>query len=425
MKRGGSNRWWYSIDSNRHLLAGQLNEALAALPCNDRICPNCYKRIRRLPPPAHNLLDQLAAAADAQPPTPPPPPSPSSSQSPSPSAPPPPPPTQPPSLPPSSSATHQPISPPPASPVTIHRSASATKRALVQLVNQQLPHIVKRVNSGRAREYTHTEKQYLLDEWEHGDEWTRWGLEWMHNLDKVKRARWKRTLKQIMAMSDEQRPAMCMRRASGQRWPASHTLDTERRILDTVMGMRHKRLPVSMKQLRALALKYSDRPSFKASAKFALSFMKRWRLSRRARTTTKDVSSAKVLRAALIWQAKFWKRRFPVHSERVDPSTLWNMDETSVYLDMPPAKTLDMVGVKSIEIASTQHEYTHVAVVLCCNRSGEMLPPLIIHKCHKGAKNQNEVRQMIIQIDSVATCMYVTKNESGWLNGILMENGSE
>ena len=422
--RGGSNRWWYSVDSNRHLLTGQLDEALAALPCNDHICPNCYKRIRRSPPLnlGHNLLDQLAAAADEQPPTPPPPSSSPSLQQPQPqqsSPPPPPPPFSPP--PPPAPATHQ-LTPPPASPVTLHRSASATKRALVEFVNQQLPHAVKRVNSGRVREYTHTEKQYLLDEWERGDEWKRWGLEWMHNVDKIKRARWRRTLRQIAALPAGERPPMCMRRINDQQWSASNTLDAERRIFDAVMAMRHKRLPVTMKQLRALAIKFSVRQSFKASAKFALSFLRRWRLSQRARTTTKDISSAKVMKLAMGWQAQFWKRSFPLHGEWINPATLWNMDETSVYLDMPPARTLDMVGAKSVEIATTKHEYTRVAVVLCCNQRGMMLDPLVIHKCHKDAKSQNEVRRLFIQTDNgVDICMYVTKNESGWLNGILMQ----
>ena len=154
-------------------------------------------------------------------------------------------------------------------------------------MNQQLPHTVKRVNSGRVREYTHTEKQYLLDDWEHGDEWTRWGLEWMHNLDKHKRKRWRRTIRDILALPENQRPAMCMRRVNGRLWSACNTLDAEQRIFDAVMTMRRKRLPVTMKQLRALAIRFSVRQSFKASAKFALSFMRRWRLSQRARTTTK------------------------------------------------------------------------------------------------------------------------------------------
>jgi hypothetical protein len=136
---------------------------------------------------------------------------------------------------------------------------------------------------------------------------------------------------------------MCARRVNGQRWLAGNTLDAEQLIFDAVMAMRHRRLPVSIKQLRALAIKFSVRQSFKASAKFALSFMKRWRLSQRARTTTKDISSAKILQLATSWRAQFWQRR-------VDTSSLWNMDETSVYLDMPPAKTLDLIGAKSVEI---------------------------------------------------------------------------
>ena len=65
------------------------------------------------------------------------------------------------------------------------------------------------------------------------------------------------------------------------------------------------------------------------------------------------------------------------------------MDETSVYLDMPPAKTLELVGAKSVEIATTGHDYTRVAVVLCCNATGTLVDPLVIHKCNKDAKYQN------------------------------------
>ena len=124
-KRGGSNRRWYSVESNLHLLAGLLDEVLAALPCNDHICPNCYKRIRRLPPLAHSLLDELAAAANEQLPTPPPPASPPSWQTPLP--PPPPPPSAPPPPPPSR--------PPPAHQPSIS-AALPVRRALSDTTNQ-------------------------------------------------------------------------------------------------------------------------------------------------------------------------------------------------------------------------------------------------------------------------------------------------
>ena len=116
---------------------------------------------------------------------------------------------------------------------------------------------------------------------------------------------------QITTLPPDQRPAMCARRVNGQRWLAGNTLDAEQLIFDAVMAMRHRRLPVSIKQLRALAIKFSVRQSFKASAKFALSFMKRWRLSQRARTTTKDISSAKILQLATSWQGSVLAANLP------------------------------------------------------------------------------------------------------------------
>ena len=92
-KRGSSSRRWYSVMSNHHLLNGQLNEALDPETCNDHICPNCYKRIRRHATAQRNLLDELTAAAlndnesGSPPPSPPTPPT---------SPPPPPPPSFPP-----------------------------------------------------------------------------------------------------------------------------------------------------------------------------------------------------------------------------------------------------------------------------------------------------------------------------------------
>jgi len=288
----------------------------------------------------------------------------------------------------------------------------------------ELPQAAKRLNVGRVREFSHTEKQQLLAEWEAGDVWQRWELEWKYNLDKQKRYRWKQALSIRAALPTKQRPAMCAQRHYGQNgrnWAASNPREVEQQIYDAVIGMRDRRLPVSMKQLRALAIKFRVDESFKASAKFALSFVHRWRISLRARTTSKDISSARVLRLAMGWHVQFWKNKFAVNNT-IDTSCLWNMDETSVYLDMPPSKTLDLVGAKSVEIASTQHDCTRVAVVLCCNRTGEMLDPLIVHKCGKNSKHQNDVNnQTITTKDGKVVSVFVTKNETGWLNGILMQ----
>ena len=57
-------RWWHSVESNQHLLAGLLDVQLAAMPCNVSICPNCYTRLLRSSrQPPHSSLDDLTAAA--------------------------------------------------------------------------------------------------------------------------------------------------------------------------------------------------------------------------------------------------------------------------------------------------------------------------------------------------------------------------
>jgi hypothetical protein len=439
-KRSNSKKCWYPIASCRLPLVDQLDEALAAVPCNDHICPVCYNRIRRRSQ-RYNTLDELTAAAeaqqDAEPMTRTTSPSLSSTVSTSLFVTPPRPrpgPTPVPLLP-FTPPSHQRLtedSPasclstlPASSPIHILQTVLATKRTFTQLINDQLPLPVKRIRSARVREHTHAEKRRLLKLYEEGSEWQRWGLEWLYNLDRQKRKRWRRTLRNIAAMPAKQRPPMDARRINAQVWLADNSKEVEQKIFDTVIAMRHRRLPVSLKQLRALATKFSVNPTFKASAKFALSFMSRWRISRRVRTTTKDISSAKVLKLALTWQIQFWRNKFPCMGGSVDSSCLWNMDETSVYLDMPPSKTLDLIGVKSVEIATTQHDYTRVAVVLCCNRTGEMLEPLVIHKCNKNTRNQNHVTKMTVQSSNKSNGgyvnMFVTKNSSGWLNGPLMQ----
>ena len=86
----------------------------------------------------------------------------------------------------------------------------------MQLVNQQLPHAVKRVNSGRVREYTHTDKQYLLDDWDHGDEGTRWGYEQMER---------KRKERYGAALTYE-----CDEDEDGDEWDEKQLLEAERLV---------------------------------------------------------------------------------------------------------------------------------------------------------------------------------------------------
>ena len=307
---------WYALPAEYTLEVD--DDRVAQHPYVCQLCRNRHDdpsihlkgRIRKAP--RLELLVTVATTSPPPPPIPTPPSQPPSASPPPSPPPPPPPPSSPPPPSPHPTPTHNAL---PVgrrcsnrSPLRILHSALVTKRAIAQLVNEEPPLPVQRVRSARVREYTHQEKRHLLALWKNGNDWQRCGVEWLHNLDKQKRKRW--TLASIATLPADKRPTMDMRRISGLGWQADNTEEVEQKIFDSVMAMRHKRLPVSLKQLRALAVKFSMEPTFKASARFALSFMSRWRISRRARTTTKDVSSARVLKLALVWQVQFWRNNF-------------------------------------------------------------------------------------------------------------------
>lgn len=60
--------------------------------------------------------------------------------------------------------------------------------------------------------------------------------------------------------------------------------------------------------------------------------------------------------------------------------TIGNMDETPLFFDMVPGKTVEKKGVKSVRVRTTGSEKRHVTVVLACTASGEMLPPTIVFR---------------------------------------------
>ena len=65
---------------------------------------------------------------------------------------------------------------------------------------------------------------------------------------------------------------------------------------------------------------------------------------------------------------------------RFPPALIGNMDETPVYFDLVPGKTINRVGVKSRVICSTGVEKRHITVVLTVPADGSMLPPMVIFK---------------------------------------------
>lgn len=57
-----------------------------------------------------------------------------------------------------------------------------------------------------------------------------------------------------------------------------------------------------------------------------------------------------------------------------------NMDETPVFLDLVPSRTVDRKGKKSIRVRTTNSEERHITAALCCTAAGQFLPPFVTFK---------------------------------------------
>ena len=149
-------------------------------------------------------------------------------------------------------------------------------------------------------------------------------------------------------------------------------LDEE--ILQWLMERREQELAISILMLQAYprAKITPINPSFKASDGWAHKFMKRHKLVLRARTSMAQKLPGDLENRIVSFYSSVRKTRlsndFPVHF-------IGNMDETPVYFDTVPGKTLHTCGAKTIKVRTTGAEKRHLTVVLSCTILGEVLRP--------------------------------------------------
>jgi hypothetical protein len=156
----------------------------------------------------------------------------------------------------------------------------------------------------------------------------------------------------------------------------------------------------------------------KAGDKWVQGFMKRHGFSMRLRTTNKDVTTGPMQEIGFHWRNKF----APVFVQH-HPHLLLNMDETSMYLDAPSNRTVEEVGAKVVEIGTTQHFKSRLAVLLCIDFQGRMLTPLVVYRCYetkKFVKTHKFFKKTIITADGQPFDIWVTYARKAWLNGTIM-----
>ena len=116
-------------------------------------------------------------------------------------------------------------------------------------------------------------------------------------------------------------------------------------------------------------------PNFKASRGWCVRFMKQHDFVLRTRTTLSQRLPADL-------ETKIENFNKFLHDCRLnddfDDEMIINMDETPVYFDVVPTKTVDQKGVKSVKVRTTGSEKRHITGALACTAAGDMLPPMII-----------------------------------------------
>jgi len=80
-----------------------------------------------------------------------------------------------------------------------------------------------------------------------------------------------------------------------------------------------------------------------------------------------------------------------------DLSKIGNMDETPMTFDLPPNRTVNPAGAKTVMIKTTGHEKTRFTVVLACMADGTKLRPVVIFKGKTLPKNVKFVPGVIVQ----------------------------
>ena len=139
---------------------------------------------------------------------------------------------------------------------------------------------------------------------------------------------------------------------------------------------------------------------FKAGNHWCQRFMKRNGLSLRQKTTLAQ-------RPPDDYEEIIRFHRFVIHHRKQHNNPLHliaNMDETPLTFDMPPNRTINKTGEKTVKIRTTGNENNRVTVVLACCGDRSKLKPVVIFK-----------RKTIPKINNTHGVV-VSAQEKGWMD---------
>ncbi|RHY14123.1 hypothetical protein DYB32_010874 [Aphanomyces invadans] len=172
---------------------------------------------------------------------------------------------------------------------------------------------------------------------------------------------------------------------------ASELLDFMNQVRDGEHHLTHTHMVTFMKTHHMdwfqdyVASKKSDDHAYCSLLKLCQRFSQRHRFSQRVPCVTKE-PQVDLAEKKATFAAAFWDKFASTAAEDIV-----NVDETSVYYDMPPTKTLAKIGGSS-KVDCEQKHSDRLTAVLTVRSNGEKLPILFIVKGAPGGPiEQNEV----------------------------------
>jgi len=97
---------------------------------------------------------------------------------------------------------------------------------------------------------------------------------------------------------------------------------------------------------------------------------------------------------------------------------LINVDETPCYIENPSKETIDIKGVKKVEIITYGKEKCRLTAILAISASGEKLPPMLILKGKTGKKKENILNNLDLVKDKK---IFVKCQDNSWCTAELFK----
>ena len=193
-----------------------------------------------------------------------------------------------------------------------------------------------------------------------------------------------------------------------QRRKLSYNSKLDEDILQWLMEKREKEIAVSRLVLQAHAKSIISKevPTFKASDCWLQRFMKRHKLVLRARSSLAQRLPGDLEERMITFYSKLKEIR---EKHDILIRLICNMDETPVYFDVVPGKTLHNKGCKTIKVRTTGAEKRHATDVLGCTAVSHLLPPMIIFKGKR-----------LLKVLQVPSGFIVCLREKAWMDESLM-----